>query len=226
MTERPVCVVTGGSSGIGRAIAIALAAAGRRLVIVGRNEGRLAEAAEDVKAAGGIDCTALALDVSQPGDMARMAEHCRERYGRIDALIAGAGIVRTVGAASRLPSATVDLPLAEWQGVLDVNLNGVFFSNRAVLPIMIAQGYGEIVNIGSALSPRGLRGRPLAQAYSASKFAVAAFTTALAREVEAEGIRVSAIFPGPVDTPLIEKTAVAAEFGGQIAQRSFAEAAL
>jgi 3-oxoacyl-[acyl-carrier protein] reductase len=71
-----------------------------------------------------------------------------------------------------------------------------------------------------------LRGRPLAQAYSASKFAVAAFTTALAREVEAEGIRVSAIFPGPVDTPLIEKTAVAAEFGGQIAQRSFAEAAL
>jgi NAD(P)-dependent dehydrogenase (short-subunit alcohol dehydrogenase family) len=231
MVRERVCIVTGGSSGIGRTIAVAMAGAGCQVVIVGRDEKRIAEALAAVQSAGGTGHSGsghlgLALDVSRPQDMARMAEVCRTRYGRIDVLIASAGIGRTPAAVSRLPVATKDLPREEWQGVIDVNLNGVFLSNRAVLPMMIAQGEGEIINICSSTTPRGLRGRPLAQAYSASKFAIAAFTEALAGEVEDQGIRVSAIFPGPVETPLIENTMLDGPFGGRIAQDTFAVAVL
>jgi NAD(P)-dependent dehydrogenase (short-subunit alcohol dehydrogenase family) len=157
--------------------------------------------------------------------MAEMAERCRERYGRIDMLFASAGIGATA-AKNRLPVATARLPLAEWQGVIDVNLHGVFLSNTAVLPLMLAQGRGDIVNICSSTTPTGLRGRPFAQAYSASKFAMAAFTEALADEVAPLGVYVTAVFPGPVNTPLIENTALDTPFGERIEAGAFAGAVL
>lgn len=224
--EDGVAIITGGSSGIGRTLALALARAGRPVAIVGRSEARLAETVAAIEAAAGITPLALALDVGQATDMEQMVRACRARFPRIALLVASAGIGRSEEAGSRLPPATRDLTLAEWQKVLDVNLNGVFFSNRAVLPVMIEQGGGEILNVCSSTTPRGLRGRPLAPAYSASKFAVAAFTAALAAEVADKGIRVSALFPGPVATPLIENTLLDAPFGGRLAGDSFAAAVL
>lgn len=225
MMQGRVCIVTGASSGIGRGIAVALAGRGAKVVVVGRDAMRLEMALDAVRDAGGTgpdDHLAVAADVTSPGDMQRMAQTCERRFGRIDALIASAGIGRTPAAESRMPYSVRDLPLAEWQGVLDVNLNGVFLSNRAVLPIMIAQQSGTIVNICSSTTPRGLRGRPLAPAYSASKFAVSAFTEALASEAAEDGVRVFAVFPGPVETPLIANTMLDAPFGGRIDMSSFA----
>lgn len=226
LAEGGVAVVTGGSSGIGRTIALALATAGWHLGIVGRDRQHLATTLAAIRETGNGEVLALALDVTRPADMAAMADACLARFGRIDLLIASAGIGRTGRAASRFPTATKDLPREEWQGVIDVNLHGVFFSNRAVLPAMLAQGAGEIINICSSTTPRGLRGRPLAPAYCASKFAVAAYTEALASELESTGVRVSAIFPGPVETPLIANTMLDGPFGGRIAQDSFAAAVL
>ena len=120
----------------------------------------------------------------------------------------------------------MELALAEWEAVLSVNLHGVFLSNTAVLPAMIEQGEGDIVNLCSATTPSGLRGRPFAQAYCASKFAAAEFTEVLAREVEDLGVRVRAIFPGPVETPLIQNTVLDSPFGGRVGASGFADSVL
>lgn len=225
-----VCVVTGASSGIGRALSVALARRGCTVVVIGRNQDRidatLAEVAGMSERGDSADHLGLALDVTDTDDMRRMAERCAARYGRVDVLVASAGVGRAAQAASRLPMPTKDLTLSEWEGVLAVNLHGVFLSNKAVLPMMIEQGEGDIVNICSSTTPRGLRGRPFAQAYCASKFAVAAFTAALAREARDHGVRVNAVFPGPVRTPLIENTLLDSPFGGRIDVVNFAEAVL
>jgi 3-oxoacyl-[acyl-carrier protein] reductase len=97
---------------------------------------------------------------------------------------------------------------------LEVNLTGIFLSNRAVLPIMISQASGQIVNICSSTTPYGLRGEPYAPAYCASKFGVVGLTESLAEEVRPYGIRVQAIFPGLVETGMIAKTALARRYGG------------
>ncbi len=225
-----VCVVTGGSSGIGRALSVALARRGCSVAVVARDRDRIDATLADLARVGESWATpahlGLALDVTNPDDMRRMAEQCSSRLGRIDVLIASAGIGRAPGAASRLPSPTTDLTLAEWEGILAVNLHGVFLSNQAVLPMMIEQGDGDIINICSSTTPMGLRGRPFAPAYSASKFAVASFTEVLMREVEGYGIRVNAVFPGPVETPLIENTLLDRPFGGRMDMADFAETVL
>jgi 3-oxoacyl-[acyl-carrier protein] reductase len=105
-----------------------------------------------------------------------------------------------------------------------VNLRGVFLANRAVLPAMRAQGTGHIVNVCSSTTPRGLRGTPFGPAYCASKFGVVGLTEALAAEVGTQGIRVQAIFPGPVTTPLVDQTLLARPFGGAISAEAFADA--
>ncbi len=104
------------------------------------------------------------------------------------------------------------------------NLNGAFLANRAVLPVMIRQGEGDILNVGSALRPHGMRGRAHGAAYAATKFALAAFTQSLAAEAAEHGVRVNAVFPGPVATPLIERTPLAIEFGGRMTAAHFAQA--
>jgi 3-oxoacyl-[acyl-carrier protein] reductase len=225
--RRQVCVVTGGSSGIGRAISIALAQRGCSVIVVGRTPARidetLAAMAQAQPTGAGADHAGFALDVSSPAEMNRLSEVCASRYGRVDALIASAGIGRASETLSRLPRPTTQLTISEWQSVIDVNLHGIYLSNMAVLPLMLAQGSGDILNVCSSTTPRGLRGRPMAQAYSASKFAVAAYTEALANEVEDSGVRVSAVFPGPVKTSLIESTALHGPFGGWIEAEDFAQ---
>jgi NAD(P)-dependent dehydrogenase (short-subunit alcohol dehydrogenase family) len=163
------------------------------------------------------------LDAAVPDDMAQMAAVCTETYGRADLLVFSA-VVTGYEDISQLPPQMLDLPLVAWRRALDVNLHGVFLANKAVLPLMLRQGDGDIINIGSALTRHGMRGRALAASYSATKYALAAFTHQLAMEVSEQGVRVNAIFPGTVATPLIDRTALATEFGGQMTAEHLADA--
>jgi NAD(P)-dependent dehydrogenase (short-subunit alcohol dehydrogenase family) len=189
-----VVVITGGAGGIGRATAELLARRGARLIVVDRDDATVATALASLPARG--ESLGMALDVRDPEDMAEMARRTLERFGRIDALIAAAGILRAHPGA---PRPAHKLTPEEWQRVLDTNLTGVFLSNRAVLPAMVKRGSGAIVNVSST---SGRVGRPFDAAYCASKFGVVGFTEAVAQEVARSGVRVHAVLPGAVDTPL------------------------
>jgi 3-oxoacyl-[acyl-carrier protein] reductase len=182
-----VTIVTGAARGIGRGIALAFAAEGASVVVADRD----AAGAELVAAE--VGGRAVEVDVSAEADVARMAAETLDGFGRIDVLVANAGIATS--------AEVVDMSLAQWQETLAVDLTGVFLSARAVLPAMIEQGSGRIVATGSQL---GLRGAPALAHYSAAKAGVHGFVKALAREVARHGITVNAIAPGPVDTDIIE----------------------
>lgn len=194
-----VAIVTGGGGGIGRACVGRLAGAGARVVVVDRDERAAAAAASE---AGG-EALVQALDVTREDDMARMAEETLARFGRIDVLVAAAGLLRVGGGVKTV----ADTPLAEWEAVLAVNLTGTFLSNRAVLPAMLAVRKGDIVNVSST---SGQRGRPFDGPYCASKFGVIGFSESLAEEVSRQGVRVQTVLPDAVDTPLWEQNGSAA----------------
>jgi NAD(P)-dependent dehydrogenase (short-subunit alcohol dehydrogenase family) len=220
-----VAIVTGGSSGIGQATCIALANMQFQIVVVGTNPQ-------------GIDRTlnylnqfpsnrphqGLALNVAHEADMQIMTEKTLEQFGRIDLLVASAGLGKKSGSERIIPPSAALLSLDEWNEILNVNLTGVFLSNRAVLPTMISQGSGQIINIGSATSIHGLRGQPYASAYCASKFGVVGFSESLAEEVSTYGIRVQALLPGLVTTSLVPVKAFSRSWGGSISVESIADA--
>ena len=143
---------------------------------------------------------ALALDVRQESDMAEMADRVLRSYGRIDVLVAAAGVGAPWG-PRRLPQGILQLSLAEWDEVIATNLKGIFLSNRAVLPEMMHSRRGTIINVSSSRGAK--RGLPFASAYCASKRAMLALTDALAEEAAPYGIRVTAILPDATDTPLV-----------------------
>ena len=191
-----VAVVTGGSSGIGRAACVALARAGASIVAVGRSAARLEETIEQARRCGGDGgLLSLALDVGREEDMARMAERVVERFGRIDILVASAGILRNGSG----PRTMTELTLADWNAIIRTNLRGTFLSNRAVLPAMLRRRSGDIINVSST---SGLRGFAYDAAYCASKFGIIGLSEALAEEVRRSGIRVQAICPGPAATAM------------------------
>jgi NAD(P)-dependent dehydrogenase (short-subunit alcohol dehydrogenase family) len=195
-----VAIVTGASSGIGRATAAALAAAGARVAGVGRDVARLQaslDAAAAAAAAAGVpgfEGLPLALDVGREEDMRAMADRTIDRFGRIDILVTSAGVLR---AHRPGPRSILDTEVEEWRTVLGTNLRGLFLSNRAVLPAMMKQKTGDILNLSST---SGLRGFAYDGPYCASKFAALGFTESLAEEVRPFGIRVQALLPGPVAT--------------------------
>ncbi|MDY7012018.1 MAG: SDR family NAD(P)-dependent oxidoreductase [Cyanobacteriota bacterium] len=192
-----VAIVTGGSIGIGWAVARGLAQCGATVVIVSRTAERVDRAVRTLnQEVENSSAMGLALDVSRADDLAEMADRTLERYGRIDSLIAAAGILRPGdGAIRRLQQMSV----AEWDEVLNVNLKGTFLSNRAVLPTMIQQRSGQIVNLSST---SGRKGYAFDSAYCASKFGVIGMSQALAEEVRSYGVRVQVVLPGAIETPI------------------------
>ncbi len=191
-----VCIVTGAASGIGSATADLLVESGARVVLVDFNRDAL-DAARERHVAAGAEARVLAVhaSISESQDMARMAEETVARFDRIDALVACAGILRGGGELKTL----ADTSMAEWHKVIDTNLTGTFLSNRAVLPAMLAQKQGDIINIAST---SGRQGRPFDGPYCASKFGIIGMSEALAAEVSQRGIRVQTVLPDAVETPL------------------------
>jgi 3-oxoacyl-[acyl-carrier protein] reductase len=211
--EGQVAVVTGGSSGIGRASAISLAREGAQVVIVGTDETHVQESITAVSStsANKAPPLGLILDVGCEKDMEEMARRTIDHFGTIDILVNSAGIAKSRDSARQLPYSIGQLPLAEWDAVLRTNLRGTFLSNRAVLPAMIARKCGSIINVAS--SPAGIRGQPFAAAYSATKFAVLGLSESLAEEVGQFGIRASAIFPDLIQTPLLRNSPLEQRLG-------------
>lgn len=224
MAPNRVAIVTGGSSGIGRGIALALAEDGYDVAIVGRDEIRVDSTLAELRQVGAPAKRYLgyALDVASENDMREMTAAVLGEFGRIDLLVASAGVGRKAGSDRVMPYSTATLPVDEWEEIIGVNLTGTFLANRAVLPVMLGQRSGHIINICSSTTRHGLRGTPFAAAYCASKFGVVGLTESLAEEVGAHGIRVQAVFPGPVETPLVNKTALAQPFGGIVSAEGFA----
>lgn len=185
-----VILLTGASSGIGEATARHLAAAGHRLVIGARRVERLQALGDELRARGTV-VDSLALDVTRLEDLQKMVELARERHGRVDVLINNAGIMPLSPLAA--------LKIDEWNRMLDVNVRGVLHGIAAVLPIMQAQGHGQIVNVASigahAVSPT-------AAVYCASKYAVRAISDGLRQETDV--IRVTVISPGVVESELAD----------------------
>lgn len=223
-----VAIVTGASSGIGRAVSVALAQTGFHVTIVGRTPRYINAALEELHKLSttnsGPSHIGLALDVTREDDMREMVDRTLHSFGRIDLLVASAGLGKKYGSERVIPYSTASLPPDEWEEVIGVNLTGTFLSNRAVLATMMSQRSGHIINICSSTTPHGLRGRPYAAAYSASKFGVVGLSESLAAEVASCGIRVQAVFPGAVETPLVDKTHLAKPFGGAIAAANFSRA--
>jgi len=176
-------IVTGGVSGIGAGIAARLAAEGARVSLWDRDAAALAQAQAAHTAT---------VDVTDAAAVQRAAEATAAALGRIDILVACAGITGPV-------AAVWDYPVAEWDRVIDVNLNGVFYCNRAVVPHMLRHDYGRIVNIASIA---GKEGNPNAAAYSASKAGVIGLTKSLGKELAKTNVRVNCVTPAAVRTPL------------------------
>ncbi len=195
-----VVVVTGASSGLGRATAVTLARDGAALVLVGRDEARLRDTARQAVAAAPASTAEpllLALDVRLEAHMRRMAEATLSRHGRIDALVHSAGVLRAAGAGM---STVAGMSLPEWDEVLDINLRGTFLANRAVLPAMLAARRGDILNLSSRSGRIGLA---YDAPYCASKFALEGMTEALADEVRHQGVRVQSLAPGKFATEVL-----------------------
>ena len=184
-------VVTGGASGIGMDVATRLAAEGAKVCLWDLKEDALAQA----KARSGA-ADARALDIADPGRGARaMDESVAALGGRLDVLVCRAGITG--------PNTTVrDYPVDAWQRVIDVNLNGLFYCNRAAVPPMERNGYGRIVNIASVA---GKEGNPNASAYSASKAGVIGFTKALGKELAKTESRVNCVTPAAVRNAIFDQ---------------------
>ena len=191
-----VVVITGAGGGIGRACAIALAERGSQVVLVDVNPEALADTAAAVAEKASPDrLLALKLSVCDQADMAELAERVVDKFGQVDALIASAGILRPKGGLKTVAEMSLD----DWNCVLQINLTGTFLSNRAVLPQMMTQRAGDIINISSV---SGQRGRAFDGAYCASKFGIIGLSESIAEEVASYGIRVQTLLPDAVDTPL------------------------
>jgi NAD(P)-dependent dehydrogenase (short-subunit alcohol dehydrogenase family) len=183
-----VSVITGGAAGIGYAVAQGFIAHGGKAVIVDRDPA-VADAANRL----GAETLGVVADVSSSADVQGYVKAALDRFGRIDCLVNNAGIEGKIA-----PVAEYDEDV--WDKVIGINLNGTFLGLRHVLPVMIAQGSGSVVNMSSTA---GVLGTPRMPAYTASKHAVIGLTKTVSGEVARQGIRVNCVCPGPTDTAML-----------------------
>ena len=195
--------MTGGGRGIGRAIALDLAAAGASVAIAARTRAEVEAVAREA----GARTVALTADVADPASVRALFRDARAAFGDLDILVNGAGVAPTAPLVK-----TTD---AQWRQAIEVNLSGAFYCLREALPSMTARGWGRVVNIASIA---GKTGTPYIAAYAASKHGLLGLTKVAALEVAARGVTVNAVCPGYVDTPMtdesvrriVEKTGVSA----------------
>lgn len=206
-----VALVTGGSSGVGRAVALALAREGAAVALVGRSRAPLDAVAAEIEQAGG---RALAIpgDVRADADVRAAVEQSVATFGGLDLLVPAAGVLR-LGA---LP----DLPEDDWDLLFDTNVKSCFLLARHAVPAMRARGGGAIVTVSSAYA---LAADPGGAAYGASKAAVIALTSTMALDHAREGIRVNSVVPGGMRTPMLAE--VARQIGLSDPEALFAAAA-
>jgi 2-dehydro-3-deoxy-L-rhamnonate dehydrogenase (NAD+) len=184
-------VVTGGASGIGFAVASRIVAEGGRACLWDLDQAGLDRAAGTL----GEASSGVQVNIVEFGEVERAAARTVEALGGIDILVASAGITG--------PNAVLwEYPVEKWRQVMEVNLNGMFYCNRSVVPHMLSGGYGRIVNVASVA---GKEGNPNASAYSTSKAAVIGLTKSLGKELAKENITVNAVTPAAVRTPIFDQ---------------------
>ena len=189
--EGRTAVVTGGAAGIGLAVAKRLVLSGARVALWDLDAKALATAAAGL----GHGTDTQTLDVADAHAVERAAAATAKAFGRIDALVCSAGIAG--------PNRTTwEYPIDDWKRVFDVNVNGLFYCNRAIVPEMLKRDYGRIVNIASVA---GKEGNPNASAYSASKAAVIGLTKSIGKELAKTGIRVNCVTPAAVRTAIFDQ---------------------
>jgi NAD(P)-dependent dehydrogenase (short-subunit alcohol dehydrogenase family) len=184
-------LITGGGTGLGRAIALAFSREGAAVAVAGRRMEKLKEVAREIEKQGG-QALAVTCDVTQSKDTQRAVRETVARFGRLDVLVNNAGAVHV--------STVESIPEEEWDHIMLVNLKGPFLMSRAALPELRKAGGGSIINIGSVLGLVGMKGRA---AYTASKGGVTQLTKAMAMDHAHEKIRVNCICPALVETELI-----------------------
>ena len=185
-----VAAVTGGSRGIGRAIALMLAGEGAKVVICSRHQEAAEMVAAEIQVAGG-EGVGVRADMARRSDAEALIAGCIERFGRLDILVNNAAITKD--------ALVLRMKDEDWDGVLDVNLKGAFLTTRAALRPMLKQRSGRIVNISSVV---GMMGNPGQANYVAAKAGLDGFTRAVAKEVASRAITVNAVAPGFVETEM------------------------
>jgi NAD(P)-dependent dehydrogenase (short-subunit alcohol dehydrogenase family) len=194
MLKHKVALVTGAASGIGRAVALLLAREGARVVVSDVQLDAGADTVALVRAQGG-EAIFVAADVGKPAEAQALVARAVVHYGRLDIACNNAGI-----AGPTAP--TADYPLDGWTRVLNINLSGVFYGMQAQIEAMLKHGGGSIVNIASVLGVVGFTG---SVAYTAAKHGVVGLTQVAALEYSAQGVRVNAVGPGFIETPMVSK---------------------
>lgn len=189
-----VAFVTGAASGIGRSTALLFAARGYGVALVDRAEAGLGETGTLIRDAGG-DCASFLCDVADDASVKAAVDGAAARFGRIDAAFNAAGIDGETG------KFTADCSLENWHRIIGINLTGVFHCLRHQIPQMLAQGGGSIVNCASTA---GIRGAATCGAYSASKHGVVGLTKAAALEYAGQDLRINAVCPGMIRTPMTQ----------------------
>jgi NAD(P)-dependent dehydrogenase (short-subunit alcohol dehydrogenase family) len=190
-----VGLVTGAGRGLGRAIAAALAASGARVVLAARTRGEIESAADELTRSSGSEALAVPCDVRDAAQVRALVERAVAGFGGIDILVNNAGVFRLA------PVAETDE--AAWDAMLDTNLKGAFLVARAAVPHLVARR-GHVINMVSLAGRNAYRDNG---AYCASKWGLLGFTNVLREELRQEGVRVTALLPGAVDTPIWDAVA-------------------
>ncbi|MEC5384346.1 SDR family NAD(P)-dependent oxidoreductase [Uliginosibacterium sp. H3] len=186
-----VVLITGPAKGMGRAVSLAFAKEGAKLVLTGRDTAAIEPVAEEARTLG-VDAIVLACDITKDTQVATMARHALEHFGHIDVLVNVAGGSGTVGKPGW------ENTQAEFEEIVQLNMTGCFNTMQAVLPGMIERRSGKVVNVGGTFGMRGRAGR---MAYSASKWGLRGITKSFALEAGPHGINVNCVAPGMVDGP-------------------------